>query len=436
MPLLLFLWLLATTGAFVVLQFTRFDLSERRHYTVVIAVGVVVHLVPLLLYPNAEGFFQADVDNYGVTAQRILDRQDAYELFQGFIIHPYLPFQMFVLAGAKLVANATNLPFFFVLRIPQALADVGTAALITYGLRGRVNASQAFIAGLSYAVCPLPMFVAVYHGQFDGISVFFAVASASLLMRSVAQSRLDLSAVALGLGTLQKFWPGFLLFVLVSRIPGLARQLRFVAIAGGVVMLVIAAYVAAFDSSLAAIRDGTLDYQTPFVRSGGLVLALDRFPDVLPGRDRLVRWWIDRGEIPTMVAMLAISCLMVLRRVDPVPASIAVLCVFFALIPNGDSYHYVWVVPFGIMAGHRAATLMVVLGATAIYAIFGFFGGALFLPPIDGPASRWTLDHAWWISLALWGTFVAWALVITMGAFGRTSGRSADVESPAVPPAR
>jgi hypothetical protein len=424
MPILMFLWLAAVTGAFFALPYVRLHVPEDRQLLVVAAVGIVVHLVPILLYPNPQGLFGIDIGAYETTASSVLHGRDVYAGRTSLtLFHPYLPFHMYVLAAAKLVADTTPVSFFTAVRIPNAAADIGTAVLILLTMRGRVSSDEAFRGGILYALCPLPMLIGVYHGQFDGVSVFFAVLSVFLLLHGKHVGTRSLSAVSLGLGILQKLWPVVLLILIFDHLRTIRAASLYTGIVAVTVMAGVILYVLAFDSTIETVADGILTYRTPYPRGGGFPLVLDRMPE-FPGRGPLLGWWIHHGEIPTVVGVLAMSIWMIVRRVDIVVGWVATLCVLFTLIPNGDGYHYLWILPFALIAGHRLGASMITAAMTAIYVINGFLRGALYLPAVEGPGVGWLFDHTWWLSAILWLTFAVWGTTIAARALTSARGQS------------
>ena len=112
----MFLWIAAVTAAFVALLFYTPRLPHRRELLIVAAVAAIVRLIPILLHPEQHGTWLADPQNYERTATEILHGRDIYRL--GFFLHPYLPFQMYIFAACKVIADGLNAPFFAVVRLP------------------------------------------------------------------------------------------------------------------------------------------------------------------------------------------------------------------------------------------------------------------------------------------------------------------------------
>ena len=150
-------------------------------------------------------------------------------------------------------------------------------------------------------------------------------------------------------------------------------------------------------------------------RAGGILLVADRLPQVVPGRDAFIDWWIDNGQIVTALAIAAATFVCIARATELVRSVIAVLCVLFVFVPEGAFYHYLWIVPFGLIAGHRGFTAVVALTTTGRYLALGFLGGGLFVPPPDSDGARWVTEHEWILGAVTWLAFVCWAAVILWG---------------------
>jgi hypothetical protein len=411
MPALLFIWIVAAGVAFAGLLFVTPSIPRGRELYVIAAVALILRLLPVILKPDAEGFWVTDIRNYETTASDVLNRRDIY-LRPGFP-HPYLPFQMYVFALSKLIADATPIPFFALVRLPQLAADTGIALLIARMGTRLWGSAEGTRSGLLYAVSPFPILATVYHGQFDSISVFLALAAACVLYeKRPADGGAPLrSAALLGLSILQKLWPAALLPVLLAGLDGHRERARYLVVAGLVVGGSVLAYLLAFESTPLRIRDSVFRYQSPFPYTGGPPLIIDRFLRSAPFAERLLRFEVNYGEWPAYAGTLAAAGWFIARRVPLFPAITGTLAVLFVLINDGAIYHYLWIVPFGLLSGQRLFVASIALAYAAAYVVMGFFGGAYFLPPIEGPGTRWLVDHGWWFFVWGWATFAAWSVV-------------------------
>jgi hypothetical protein len=406
MPLLMFLWAAAATAVFVALLFVRPRMPRHLEIWVVAATGAALHIVPIVMYPDPQGSWITDIRNFALAGQRVLDGLDVYALARIIPYHPYPPFQMYVFAVAYQLADWTSLSFFTLMRLPQSAANVGTAVLIVLALRRTARSNDAFRSGLLYATCPFPMLVTTYHGQFDAISAFFTVAALFLLAKGEARAR-DGSAVALALGILQKMWPAFLGLVILGSLRSTRSAVRYVAICGTVASAFVLAYIFVFESRIGMMRDRIVGYESPFPTAGGIVLVLDRLPNIIQPAG-LPGWWNDNGAYVAIAGVVAVSAFVTVRRVEIFAASAAVMCVVFLLFPDPSAYHLVWPLPLGLLAGHRLPVALIALFASALFLHTGYLGGGLFWPPVDGPGTDWLLERYWVMQLAIWLAFLGW----------------------------
>jgi hypothetical protein len=247
--------------------------------------------------------------------------------------------------------------------------------------------------------------------------VFFALLAIFLLVGEGREREDDWSAVVLGLAVLQKLWPVLLVPLMLPRIATMTQRFRYVAICAAVVLGSVAAYIIAFESSVDLIVDQVLRYESPVPLGGGLLLVVDRLPEFFAGRDAFVDWWIDHGTVVTAFAVVGAMATCIMRSMDVVSSTIAVLCVLFLLVPEGGSfYHYLWIIPFGLIAGDRIFTAVIALTTTGRYIGLGFFSGGLYMPPPDYDFARWVTEHEWILGVVTWLTFALWgAFVMTRG---------------------
>lgn len=420
-------WLLALMALFSAAFLFVPPIPPRRAILATAAVAVVARLVPIVVFPEAKGLWLIDVGNFERAADAVLHGRNIYDE-PGFV-HPYLPLQMYVLAVMKAIADATDTSFFVWMRLPQAAADVAIAVLLVPATRMfGGDERMALRNGLLYALCPLAVVAAVYHGQFDAISVLCALGAVMLFVRGQSERLARGSALALGLGILQKLWPVFLMPLLLARLDGWERRIRYAAIAGGTVVASMVVFTAVFGATWGDYVHKVFRYQTPLQRGGGIIMVMDRLPSFVPARDGVMDWWIGHGEWPTALALLVVTAIVIVQRRQLIESIVAVLCTLFVFLPDNGQYHYLWIVPFGLLARHDLPVAIVVLTMATRYAIVGVIGGgAIYPPPWEDDVTRWLIEHEWvcgviaWLTLAAWG---GWILIARVpGPETKRSGR-------------
>lgn len=375
---------------------------------IALSIATVARVVPLLIFREPTGLFYVDIDHYHAVAEAVLHGQDAYAAGGSTIIHPYLPFQMYVFALADGAANAFNVSFFALVRIPTILADLTIVALlyrVTSELRG--DDREAFRNALAYAVCPFPVMVAVYHGQFDSISVMFALASwFTIVSRPLSGRSVLIGAALLGVGILEKTWPVFLLPVLLVQIDAIRSRLIFLATAIGVPVVACILYVVAFSASLSFLIRRITKYRAP-PNLDGHTLILDHLSRRMTMLKPALEWDNHYGTLIVFAAVL-IALAVYLPRRQPLAATIAVIVAFLTATTNGGSYHYLWVVPFAILARQRVFASLLIAAAVARYLIIAFVGGGMFFGAVIYPRLQPMSDYAWMIGVIEWGVLLSW----------------------------
>lgn len=402
------IWVVVCAIAFGGLAFSSVHMQAPAK--MLLAVGglaAVVRIVPVLLYPESKGVSQFDIENFYRTATAILDGRDVYALPVG--TYPYPPLHLYVFAAAKGISDSLDVSFFVLVRIPQALADVGTAILVADVVRRSRGPVAGWQAGALYALCPLPVLATVYHGQFDAVPTFFAVLAYWALVRG--HGRTDwylLSSAALALGTLEKAWPAMLLPVFLLALPDNARRARYAGMFVLVGALVTMSYIIAFDSTIGRLFDTFDDYPPIFARFSGLGLVVDRtFGDAGSG---FLRWFVEHGRRLSLGAALAANVAAIGLRLSPCRSAIVVLSAIYITSPEAHAYHLLWIVPFGLMDDDRGWTAVFAVVAAAPYAIALLLAGGMFAPANQAAPAEWLSDHRWWLEYAVWLVALGWLL--------------------------
>jgi hypothetical protein len=94
-------------------------------------------------------------------------------------------------AGLAWLSDAIGIPFRILLRLPFAIFDLATAALVLWLLGDR---SWRFAGLAAYWLHPLAILYSAYHGNTDSVLLFFFAAAIGFLLTAVVQRLRALSA--------------------------------------------------------------------------------------------------------------------------------------------------------------------------------------------------------------------------------------------------
>ena len=434
----LFAWIVACAVVFFALVLSDRRVVLQRPLAAVIVVAVVARLVPLFVFREPSGYWGIDIDNYREVAELVLAHSDVYARASSYVfIHPYLPFFMYILAASEWASSLPGLSFFTTVRLPLVAADVGTAALVFFATKElRRDVGQATNTGLAYALCPLPIVVTVYHGQFDVLPVFFAFLAWYLVYFSKpGLTWVGTAGAALGLGILAKSWPVLLLPALLFRLmtgtgrwsfankvpagalvsfsPQWAKRLlafsgAAIAVPAGAVLIYLVSFQASFD----ALKRKNLEHRPPF--QTGYADILDHLGNVLPIATDWATWAVDHEGL-IMYPTLAMVAAVVVPRRGTLVAIVALLGAALMTSTGGGPHHFIWLVPFALVAGQRVFFVPFSAAVFLNQIIFGFYLGGLYVGFLDVPFGARSLDHLWFSHMIIWSILVLWVLANVAG---------------------
>lgn len=208
-----------------------------RGWLMILGLALLVRLVPALLLPVGANY---DIESFRLAGEALLGGQEVYGS-AAIGRHPYLPFQMYLVALALFIARHTFLPFVVLVKLPAVLADVAITGLILDSARRSQWAQRdIWILGLAYALNPISILVSAYHGQFDAIPVMLLLLAWSLWFFG---RRLPASAISLGFAVLSKTWPIIFLPVVWLRMANIRQRLAYGLIAGLIPLIFTAGYI-------------------------------------------------------------------------------------------------------------------------------------------------------------------------------------------------
>jgi hypothetical protein len=331
---LLLAWLLLPRWA------PRLTLSGRNAALLIAGVALVARLVPALILGQGGGF---DIDSFRVVSGLVLRGEDVYLAPAALDRYPYLPLQMYWMAGAAWLASVVPLPFGFLVKLAPISADVGIALAISRLLSaGPDSAGRGLKGGLSYALHPVAVFVSAYHGQFDAIPLFL-----TLLAVLAAAGSAGWAGGWLGLAILDKSWPVLFVPSFLSQLRGSRRRWQFLAALALVPAIGVAVYLAMHGTPIVTLIGRAVSYNHG-VGVWGYAYLPRQLWLLVPSLFAPYGWLIAYGRYLTLAALAAVW--LGWARRQSLPAGMLTLMVAFLALTHAFSIQYlVWVVPFAVL---------------------------------------------------------------------------------------
>jgi len=403
-PWSMFAWALASGLAFVLAPLTPGRLMPPRPLFVVALLALLVRLVPLVAIARQTGLLSVDTANFRAAAQAVLDGRDPLNP----LTHPYPPLHMYVFAAAAVVADHSAMTFFQAERLPLLVAGIAGTVLVFDAVRRlRHDERLAFVAAASFALCPLELLTSMYHGQFDIVGAVLALAAWYVVR--FHQARPEAAAIAgllLGLAVMEKLWPLALAPVLFFALPSAAGRVRFAAAVAVPVVALLALYAFLYGEGPLHVEDVIRGYPGFIHNQAGHTLVIDRFGGALPFQGRYLAWANDH-EFVLVGGAAAVALVAGWMWPASEDRATVVVVAMLAASTQAAPYHYLWLLPFALVAGPRWLMTLTYLFAAAWVAYIMFPGTALYRDSLfrlpDAVAGRvWLLPAAVWVCLVVW----------------------------------
>lgn len=311
--------------------------------------------------------------------------------------HP--PFISYAESLLLRAADAVGVPYRIVLRLPFALLDAGTTALLVLVLNG--NRHRWCLAAL-YWLNPLAIILSAYHGNTDSAIPFFLLLCIWLL----SKGNIAGAAIALGISLWIKL-PGVLaLPALVLLIPNRRKQLLFVATTG---IAAIASYLPALVADRQIVIANVFGYHgRQLYTTGGIPLwgtKILLFSFIAPPEK-----WPEQLHAPVLffinhswqLAVLLALLLAWLRRFRRfVPEVCATIGMIYVIIYGfSDSWalqYFAWSLPFWVFLPPWFFVPAIALGTTYVYSLYWLVCGNPWL------LGKWDfVGHPYWPPGLLW----------------------------------
>jgi hypothetical protein len=294
------------------------------------------------------------------------------------------------------------LPFVFTIKLPAIMADVAMTAVIYHiGRRWGYAPIRAAFPALLYALNPLSIVVAAYHGQFDAIPLLLLLLSWYYWHFG---RRLGLSAVALGLAVLSKTWPLLFLPVVLSRLPSARKWLVYGTVTMAIPILFTALYLLFFPADARPLLGRALTHTgVPGYWGVTGLLNLARTQSDLA--EALYDYFVNWRRI-LLVAAGAFALGRTWRQ-GSLDALTTILLTMLAVTAGMGLQWLLWVAPFALLAGDIRGLNWYTAGAVTylVLQLYGYHFSPWLFEVFDPATARNLLiltSYPAWIVVIVW----------------------------------
>lgn len=420
-----FIWIVVVTAVYFALDLGRPGLHLRP--VTIVLLALAVRLLPAVVLPSGAVF---DMESYRIVADLVRAGQDVYTHPDAEGRHPYLPLQMYVMSLARWLSLSFDLPFPLLVKLPPILADAAIAGLLYQAGRKLWDTRElpasapaqappapdpATFLALLYALNPIPLYVAAYHGQFDALPLLCALLAWYWLQFHGAAAGGQLAAgLFLGLGVLDKTWPALFLPLFLLRLHGVAAKARLAAGATLPVVAGLAVYLALWPGTLWGVLGTVLGYHGVVGWWGyTAILSLLKaalqsgFAWLRPLEPASLFALAERYGVYVTLAALGLFYLTLGRRRDLLDGMLTVILLLFTVTAGFGVQYLGWIVPLALLARQfrplRWYAGMVALLLEGTYLMSLMRG---WLPEALSPLGRQIF--IWLLSLPAWLVTIAW----------------------------
>jgi Gpi18-like mannosyltransferase len=364
---------------------------------ILLAITLVSRLVPAIILPVGASY---DIDSFRLVAEAFLRGEAIYSSATAVGRHPYLPFQLYLIAGSLWLAQTLLLPFVLMIKMPAILADVAITAVIYHAVRRSGQpVGRAALVAVIFALNPISIIVTAYHGQFDAIPVLLLLISWYFWRFG---RRAHYSALALGFAILSKTWPIIFLPVVLSRMRGMRAWLVYGAIALIIPALFTAFYLLVFPEDARALLGRSLTH-TGVSGYWGISGILNLMRQKVDEVGVLYSYFVDWRRILLLIGLA--FAFWRTRSGSSLDALTTILLTLLAITSGMGLQWLLWVVPFALLAGDIRGLNWYTMGG-AIYLtlqLYGYHFGPWVFEVFDPVTAR---------NLIILSSYPAWIVVI------------------------
>jgi len=373
---------------------------DGRSPVVVAAAAFVVRAAAALLSDRVV----ADVLRYRKVAAHVLDV--SWNPYLAPRLYPYPAAWVWVEAAAEWLARHAGVSFALAVKTPVVIADAVLAGVLVSWGRERGTPRSAW----AYALHPVAILVASFHGQFDSVALLALVCA----LRWLDRGHLDRSALALAAGIALKSFPVLVLLFALLFVPGGSRaRARYALLATVPVALLLLPF---------AVADRAALFRELFAYAGvpdfGWIGALRAVRAVTTGhlaRARAEEWsaLVTASKL-LFLAAAAVLWVAVARgwiRWRAEASALGVLLAFQVVYGALSAQYLLWPVPLAVLLGERFVTMHAAAATLALVGFYFFLAPGV-LTPADTPLLSAAVAERLWMAgtAALWLVCAAWTV--------------------------
>ena len=392
-----------------------FDLiMRRRHWQIVVVVFVAACSRFAVMAWLGDRELGNDIRSFRVVAETLLSGDSVFEL--PHFVYTYPPVWMYAAKLLRSIGDTYGVSFTLLIKLPQVLADCVVSALVVFAVARRTEKLNApMLAGLSYALNPLSVYVAAGIGQIDPL-VMALVLVAMLLAEGGRLRGFLVGGLVLGMAISLKTFPILLAPWLVWR-AWTAFPRRWVA--GGVAGLCILPWALALlpfllNGETAAL---TRTLQFMFLQSGsgglaqqrGLLSALafvgvpirglnagtESFALALGVVGPALAWVMDQYRLLLISKILFVTIYLAIfwfvRNGSLLKLCLLTFVVLFSVIGGFFGYYLMWPLPFAVVLRDKGVVP---------YSVLAFLLNVWATP---------------WVNLLFWLFCAGWSVLLVRG---------------------
>ncbi len=276
-------------------------------------------------------------------------------------IHP--PFIIHALHAWESLANSTQLPLRFWMRLSCALADVASLMLLG-GILRRAGVERVLERLCFVAICPASILISGFHGNTDPIMMTFVLASIYFL-----ESRRAPGAAGVSFGMALNFKLAAFMFApaLLLYLPGIRRKFALVGAAAATFLAASMPYLVQ-EPRLILTRIGEYKSQFGPWGIGRLCASLVHDGGLGPVCDA----YATQGRVVVMLLITTAAIWATLRKSMP---SLFLQCglaafILLALTPGFGVQYLAWLIPFTALLSRWPAVLYHIVSGAFLLAYY------------------------------------------------------------------
>jgi hypothetical protein len=379
----IYIFLLFISTTFICFRSPKNIPNSIRNIFLILLLSIIIRIIPVFFFPFGSGF---DIESFTAAGLKIIQKTDIYWGLDVRYRFSFLPTWAIIMAGIISISKNVGLPAYILMKLVIVLFDSCIPFLL-------FHITKKALPSLYYAICPIPIIISAYLGQFEAVILFFLLIS----FIDFTKKNYVRCFLFLGISFAIKPWPIIFFLPILFMSKSYVSSFTFLFFPGFI--LFIYKYIIP-DGNLLTMAAAIMAYES-VIGWWGPSIFVNLFAQIIH-KNRIITISGLISKTITIILLIRNSIRLDTYSIFLIAKSLILIIYIFSY---GLGIHYLlWILPFSLITQDKMTKLYMFIGGL-YFCLMGTFHLLTyqFIPPGIPILYRNIMSFLFWIFFVVWG---------------------------------